>query len=326
MKRRTSSNPITDRLAALSDPIRLRIMRLLEREELSVGEVARVVQLPQSTVSRHLKMLSDGGWIAKRADGTATFYRLTLDDLHATGRSVWLAVRELIRSPEAKKAGMDPEEDLRRLASVLAERREDSQGFFGRLAGQWDDVRTELFGTRFTSLGLLSLLSREWTVADLGCGTGNASELLAPLVKRVVAVDQSQPMLAAAKKRLEGLKNVEFVAGELTDLPLKDASVDVAVCMLVLHHVEKPTEALAEMRRIVRPGGVGLIVDMVEHDRAVYRHSMGHRWLGFSEQQIASFMISAGFDKPRYVPLSSDPNAKGPGLFACTAYVPGTSR
>lgn len=325
MKRRTSSNPIADRLAALSDPIRLRIMRLLEREELSVGEVARIVQLPQSTVSRHLKVLSDSGWIAKRADGTTTFYRLTLDDLHTTGRSVWLAVRELIRSPEAKQAGMDPEEDLRRLASVLAERREDSQGFFGRLAGQWDDVRTELFGTRFTSLGILGLLSREWTVADLGCGTGNVSELLSPLVKRVIAIDQSQPMIAAAKKRLEGLKNIDFVAGELTDLPLKDASVDVAVCMLVLHHIEKPTEALAEMRRIIRPGGVCLIVDMIRHDRAVYRHSMGHRWLGFSEQQIASFLLSAGFDKPRYVPLPSDPNAKGPGLFACTAYVPATS-
>ncbi len=324
MNRRTSSNPITDRLAALSDPVRLRILRLLEREELSVGEVARVVQLPQSTVSRHLKMLSDGGWIAKRADGTATFYRLTLDDLHATGRSVWLAVRELIRSPEARKAGMDPEEDLRRLASVLAERREDSLGYFGRLAGQWDDVRTELFGTRFSSHGLLCLLPREWTVADLGCGTGNASELLAPLVKRVIAVDQSQPMLAAARKRLETAKNVEFIEGELTDLPLKDASVDVAVCMLVLHHVEKPTEALSQMRRIVRPGGMGLIVDMVEHDRAVYRHTMGHRWLGFSEPQITSFMTSAGFEKPRYVPLASDTNAKGPGLFACTAHVPGT--
>ena len=326
MKRRTSSNPVTERLAALSDPVRLRILRLLEREELAVGEVARVVQLPQSTVSRHLKMLAEGGWIAKRADGTATYYRLTLDDLHASARGIWIAVRELIRSPEAKKSGMDPEEDSRRLASVLAERREDSQGYFGRLAGQWDEIRTELFGSRFTALGLLNLLTREWVVADLGCGTGNCSEILAPLVRRVIAVDQSQPMLAAAKKRLEGFKNVEFVAGELTDLPLKDSSVDVGVCMLVLHHVEKPTQALAEMRRVVRPGGMALIVDMVEHDRAVYRHSMGHRWLGFSEPQMNGFMASAGFDKARYAPLTSDTNAKGPGLFVCTAQVPAASR
>jgi ArsR family transcriptional regulator len=89
--------------------------------------------------------------------------------------------------------------------------------------------------------------------------------------------------------------------------------------------VEKPQEALAEMRRVVRPGGMGLVVDMVEHDRAIYRHSMGHRWLGFSESQMTGFMTGAGFDKARYTALASDPNAKGPGLFACTAYVPGHS-
>ena len=322
MKRRTSSNPVTERLAALSDSVRLRVLRLLEREELAVGEVARVVQLPQSTVSRHLKVLADGGWIAKRTEGTAAFYRLTIDDLPTSSRGLWLAVRDLIKSPDAKKSGMDGEEDLRRLASVLAERREDSLGYFGRLAGQWDDVRTELFGSRFTPLGLLSLLSREWVVADLGCGTGNASELLAPLVKRVIAVDQSQPMIVAAKKRLEGVKNVEFLEGELTKLPLKDASVDVAVCFLVLHHVEKPGDAVREMRRIVRPGGTALVVDMVEHDRAIYRHSMGHRWLGFSTEQMNTFMAAAGFERARYAALVSDPGAKGPGLFACTGHAP----
>jgi len=317
MKRRAVSNPVTDRLAALSDVVRLRILRLLEREELAVGEVAKVVQLPQSTVSRHLKVLSDGGWVSKRSEGTATLYRLTLDDLPGSSRGLWLAVRDLVRSPEAKRAGMDSEEDVRRLASVLAERREDSLGYFGRLAGQWDEVRSELFGSRFTSLGLLNLLPREWIIADLGCGTGNASELLAPLVKKIIAVDQSAPMLAAARRRLEGVKNVEFVEGELTRLPLKSASVDVAVCMLVLHHLEKPAEAVAEMRRIVRPGGMALIVDMLEHDRAIFRHSMGHRWLGFSEEAMTGFLRAAGFEKIRYQPLATDAAAKGPGLFAC---------
>ncbi len=322
MKRRTSTNPITERLAALSDVVRLRILRILEREELAVGEVAKVVQLPQSTVSRHLKVLADGGWVIKRTEGTATLYRVMLDDLSAPSRGVWVAVRDLIRSPEGRKAGMEADEDQRRLESVMAERREDSLGYFGRVAGQWDDVRTELFGARFTPLGLLHLLPREWTVADLGCGTGNASELLAPLVKRVLAVDQSGPMLAAAKRRLEGMKNVEFVEGELSRLPLKDACADAAVCVLVLHHVEKPMEALAEMRRIVRPGGMALVVDMVAHDRTTYRHTMGHRWLGFSDQTMTALMTGAGFEKARYGTLASDPNAKGPGLFACAGHVP----
>lgn len=319
MKQRTAPSPIADRLAALSDPVRLRILRLLEREELSVGEVARVVQLPQSTVSRHLKMLGDADWIAKRADGTAMFYRLTLDDLHASDRAVWLAVRELLRSAD----GGDAAEDFGRLASVLAERREDSLGYFGRLAGQWDDVRCDLFGVKFTPLGLLGLLPREWVVADLGCGTGNASELLAPLVKRVIAVDQSQPMLTAARKRLHGSGNIDFIEGDLTRLPLKEASVDAAVIMLVLHHLERPGDALREMRRIVRPGGMGLVVDMVAHERGVYRHTMGHRWLGFSEAQIIGLMADAGFARARHVPLPLDAGAKGPGLFACTGHAPG---
>jgi ArsR family transcriptional regulator len=319
MKRRAAPTPVTDRLAALSDGVRLRILRLLEREELAVGEVAKVIQLPQSTVSRHLKVLSDVAWVQKRTEGTATFYRLVLDDLPSEARGLWVAVRDLSR---AEGAGPEAEEDARRLQSVLAERREDALGYFGRVAGQWDDVRTDLFGSRFTLHGLLHLLSREWTVADLGCGTGNASELLAPLVRKVYAVDQSAPMLAAAKRRLEGARNVEFLAGELTELPLPAASCDAAVCVLVLHHVEKPEAALREMRRVLRPGGRALVVDMVEHDRAIYRHSMGHRHLGFSEARMAALCRGAGLDDARYAPLPSDTTAKGPGLFALTARAP----
>lgn len=329
MKRKADIIPIADHLVALSDPVRLRILRILEREELAVGEVAKVVQLPQSTVSRHLKVLADAAWVFKRAEGTATLYRLVLDDLPAPRRALWLAVRDLMKSPDGRDITHDLEEDLRRLASVVAQRREDAQSFFGRVAGQWDDVRNELFGARFTPVALLSLLSRDWVVADLGCGTGNASELLAPLVRRVIAVDQSAPMLAAAKQRLvhgDGARNIDFVRGEISALPLKDASVDACVCLLVLHHVEAPARALAEMRRILRPGGIALIVDMVEHDRDAYRHTMSHRWLGFSEHAIAQAARDAGFVHPRYNPLPSDPQAKGPGLFAFTAAAPPLNR
>ena len=322
MKQKISSISITDRLAALGEMVRLRILRLLEREELSVGEVARVVQLPQSTVSRHLKVLADGEWIVKRAEGTATFYRLILDDLPGNSRQLWLAVREQLGGGQGEGSTPELVDDLRRLASVLAERREDSQAFFGRVAGQWDEVRTELFGARFTLLGLLNLLPRNWTVADLGCGTGNVAEVLAPIVKRVIAVDQSAPMIAAAKKRLGSVANVEFVSAELTKLPLGEASVDAAVCVLVLHHIENFEAAIREMRRITRPSGNVLILDMVEHDRSSYAHTMGHRWLGFSEAQLTGAMEAAGFERVRYQPIPSDTGGKGPGLFAATAYVP----
>lgn len=313
MKRKSDPNLLPDQLAALSDHVRLRILRVLEREELAVGEVAKVVQLPQSTVSRHLKVLSDSNWVQKRTEGTATLYRLVLDDLAEGGRTIWLAVRG--QTPEF-------EDDTQRLASVLAERREDAQSFFGRVAGQWDDVRNELFGSRFTPIALLNLLPSTWVVADLGCGTGNAAELLAPIVKRVIAIDQSTAMLSAARKRLDGAKNVEFVESDLTKLPLKDASVDAAVCLLVMHHIDEPAAAIREMRRIVRPGGLALVVDMLEHDRSVYKHTMGHKHLGFSAETIRDEFKRAGFASSRYLSLPVDTHAKGPGLFAAIAYTP----
>lgn len=319
MKRAAGDSPVTERLAALSEMIRLRILRLLEREELAVGEIAAVVQLPQSTVSRHLKILSDGGWLTKRTEGTATLYRVVLDDLPAELRTLWVTVRAQL---EGDREAPELAEDTRRLAGVLAERTADSQAFFGRVAGQWDDVRAELFGRLASLRALLPLLPREWVVADLGCGTGNASELLAPIVSRVIAVDQSAPMLKAARKRLGDAENVEFRRGELEKLPIADGEVDAAVCILVLHHIPEPAAALKEMRRVLKPGGVALVVDMLEHDRVSYKHTMGHRWLGFPPRRMAEMMTAAGLSNPRCVPLSPDPEAKGPGLFACTAFAP----
>lgn len=312
MKRSAASTPLTDRLAALSEVVRLRICRLLERHELSVGEVASVVQLPQSTVSRHLKVLSDAGWVQKRAEGTATLYRLVPDDLDAPHRSLWLTIRDQLDEDVAVA------DDLRRVKTVLAERKTDSLSFFGRVAGEWDKVRGELFGEDFTARALLALLPRDWVVADLGCGTGNIAELLAPNVKQVVAVDQSGPMLEAAKKRLEGIGNVRFVAGPIEALPLENASVDAAVCALVLHHVADPLEAMREMRRILRPSGRALIIDMFAHERSEYRHTMGHAHLGFDPETLAADLAKAGFKRPRVDPLQCGSHARGPGLFVAT--------
>ncbi|MGE3109947.1 MAG: ArsR/SmtB family transcription factor [Phycisphaerales bacterium] len=326
MKNPSKTRTVTDLLADLGERVRLRLLRILQQEELSVGEAASVVQLPQSTISRHLKQLSEGGWLVKRAEGTATLYRMILDELSPGARALWIAVQSQFGGGAADSAGKaerslpaDLAEDSRRLAGVLADRRTDSQAFFGRVAGQWDDLRTDLFGSRFTMQGLLALLPRDWTVADLGCGTGNASELLAPLVKKVFAIDQSQPMLAAAKKRLSGFSNITFLRGDLERIPLDEASVDLAVAVLVLHHVEDPMPACREMRRVVKPGGMCLIIDMIEHDRSIYKHTMGHRWLGFNEPRLGALLGDAGFADPRFVVLASDPDARGPGLFACTA-------
>ncbi len=313
MNKSARDSLIFDRLAALAEPVRPRLMRVLERAELSVGELAKVMQLPQSTISRHLKTLSEAGWLSSRSEGTSSMHRLVLDDVDAPGRALWTTVREQLG------ASAELADDLNRLQAVLAERRNDTQTFFGRVAGEWDKVRDELFGDRATLLALLPLIPHEWTVVDLGCGTGNAAEVLAPCVSRVIAVDQSEAMLSAARKRLAGSTNVEFVVGDLERLPLADASVDAAVCVLVLHHIPHPEAAVIEMARVLRPGGVVLIVDMVEHDRQMYKQQMGHRWMGFGVPQIIRMLTDAGLSSPRINLLPATADAKGPGLLACTA-------
>jgi ArsR family transcriptional regulator len=307
---------ITERLSALADTIRLRILRVLEAEELSVGEVASIVQLPQSTVSRHLKVLADAGWVARRHEGTATMYRFVLDDLPAPARALWLASRDQV----ADLADLD--DDRRRLQSVLAERRFNSEEFFGRVGGEWDAIRASLFGHVFTLDALLHFVPRDWTVADLGCGTGNAAEHLAPCVAHVYAVDQSETMLNAARKRLDGLDNVSFVRSDLERLSLDDASVDAAVTILVLHHMAEPHLAINEVARILRPGGVALVVDMVRHERDEYRTKMGHVHLGFEPDTITAMLESAGLTDVAARYLTTEPDARGPGVFIARAAKP----
>ncbi|MGV6814108.1 MAG: ArsR/SmtB family transcription factor [Phycisphaerales bacterium] len=322
MTHQLTNQSTVDLLSQLADPVRLRMIRVLEQHELAVGELVKVLQIPQSSGSRHLRVLADGGWLFKRTAGPAAFYRVVLEDLREELRSVWITLRD--------QMGDDPvlQEDDHRLNAVLAERMTDSAAFFGRVAGEWDDVRNDLFGRSFTDNALLGFLNPSWVVADLGCGTGNATELMSPWVERVLAVDRSPEMLSAARDRLHkaGLStgNVEFVQGELTNIPLDSGSVDVAACVLVLHHVEDHIEALKEMRRILRTtnnGGMLLVVDMCEHHRHEYRHAMGHVHLGFSEQERRSMFESAGFHHVRINTLRPDTNASGPSLFAAVAHV-----
>src|SRR5882724_5857441 len=221
---------ILDHLSALADATRSRILLLLDRHELTVSELCGIVQLPQSTVSRHLKALADSGWIAARAEGTSHLYTMTRDELDPSARRLWLLVREQVgASPAASQ-------DQRRLQAALAERRTKSQEFFSSSAGQWDRVRDDLFGDRFHLAALAAFAQSDWTVGDLGCGTGQVSTALAPFVERVIAVDSSAAMLQAAKKRLQGFENVDLRRGELETLPVDDARLDAATLMLVLHH------------------------------------------------------------------------------------------
>jgi ubiquinone/menaquinone biosynthesis C-methylase UbiE len=303
---------ILDHLASLADTTRSRVLLLLDRHELTVSELCVIMQLPQSTVSRHLKALADAGWIGSRAEGTSRLYTMSRDDLDPSARRLWLLVREQV-GPSAAAA-----QDQRRLQAALAERRTKSQEFFSSSAGQWDRVRDELFGDRFHLAALAAFADSGWTVGDLGCGTGQVSGTIAPFVARVIAVDASAAMLQAAKKRLHGIDNIELRRGELEALPIDEARLDAATLMLVLHHVPEPERALAEVARVLKPGGRAVVVDMQPHDRESYRQQMGHVWLGFGDEQVRRLFSGTGFEDVRIVALPPDARSKGPGLFVAT--------
>ena len=305
---------VFDQLSALSDPTRSRLLHVLEDRELTVTELCSVLQLPQSTVSRHLKILSDDGWVASRADGTSRYYRLETA-LDSAARQLWTIVRDQVAASPAGR------QDSRRVDGVLSERRSRSQEFFSSVAGQWDAVRGEMFGERSPLAGMLALVDPDWLIADLGCGTGPLTATLAPFVQRVIAVDASAAMLAAARRRLDGLSNVEIRQGELEALPIEPGQVDAAVMSLVLHYIAEPQKALGEAARVLRPGGRLIVVDMMPHDREEYRQQMGHVWQGFSSEQMTGWLSAAGFTRVRYMPLPVDADANGPALFVVAADV-----
>jgi ubiquinone/menaquinone biosynthesis C-methylase UbiE/DNA-binding transcriptional ArsR family regulator len=316
---------VFQQLASLADATRARLLQVLERDELTVSELCAVVQLPQSTVSRHLRILTDEGWLAVRSEGTSRYYRLSTG-LEPGARRLWEVVREpLAGTAEAKQ-------DADRAREVLQRRRTRSQEFFSSAAGRWDSVRAELFGASPELPALLALLDPSWEVGDLGCGTGRVAETIAPYVRRVVAVDDSGAMLAAARQRLgpaveaggaggAGGK-VELRQGRLESLPLADGSLDVALLVLVLHYVAQPALALSEAERALRPGGRLLVVDMAKHGRSEYREHMGHLWPGFGQDELGPWLEDAGFGGVRYHGLPADPAARGPLLFTAVATKP----
>lgn len=303
---------VFDRLSSLADPTRSRLLFVLDRHELTVGELCAALQLPQSTVSRHLKQLGDHDWLNTRAEGTSRFYRM-VPQLDPPARKLWNVVRDQLG------AGNTATRDAERAEAILAERRAASEEFFSSAAGQWDSIRTELFGKRADLFALSGLLDPAWTVGDLGCGTGQLTEVLAPNVKRVIAVDSSRGMLAVARRRVAKLGNVELQQGQLESLPIESASLDVAVLFLVLHYVAEPARVFAEAARALKDGGRLLVVDMLPHERSEYRERMGHVWQGFAKDQLAEWMGAAGLESVQYRALPIDPIATGPALFAASA-------
>ncbi len=303
-------------MEGLNDLTRLRVLHLLERRELGVVELCRVLKLPQSTASRHLKVLSGQGWLESRRQGTQNLYRMA-EGLDPAARRLW----RLARAETGAWAAL--RQDRLRLERLLGDRRGEAERFFAGAAGEWDRMRSELYGNAFGQSALLALLPPAWTVADLGCGTGTLAAALAPHAARVVGVDQSPAMLRAAARRTAGLGNVELRRGALEALPLEDASADAALLVLVLAYLPEPLPALREAARVLRPGGRLVAVDLARHDDEGFRRRLGQATLGFEPAQLEALFREAGLDPAGCRPLPPEPGASGPALLLARAARPG---
>lgn len=311
---RSATEGLLGWMEAMGDPIRLRVLRALERHELSVVELCEVLALPQSTVSRHLKVLADGGLVASRRHGTQSLFAWKGEVLPGA-RKLWAVARA--ESEDWPKA----REDAARLSSVLALRGGGRRFFAGR-AGAWDELRTSVYGKVVNLRALLLLLPQEWTVADLGCGTGELAAALAVHARRVIGVDQSSGMLRVARTRTEGLPNVELHEADLASLPVDSGRCDAAILSLVLGYLPDPAPALHEAARILRPGGRLAILDAAWYLDEDLRRSLGQSRAGFEPKELERLVVDSGLDVAFVRALPPEPGAKGPGLVVCAAEKP----
>jgi ubiquinone/menaquinone biosynthesis C-methylase UbiE len=319
---------------AMADATRQRLLMVLSRQELSVTELVAVLGLPQSTISRHLKVLREAGLLSDRRVGAAV-----LQAARPTGGSsnggpdsatrdgngrLAAELRERLLEWAAEEA-LD-ERTRERIERAIQRRQAASDDFFERVGTRWDQLRIECFGESFHLEALTALLPGEWTVADIGTGTGYLLPILAERFARVIAVEPAGAMLDAARSRpeLKAASNVEFREGLLPQLPLQDGEADLAIASLVLHHVARPTEALRELRRVVRANGRFLIIEQHEHADDEFHERMGDYWRGFEPPALLAWVQEAGFTDARISPLTQVKPAgrqtgQVPGLYTLTA-------
>ena len=278
-------------LRALADPTRLRLMSLLEQEELSVNELQEITRLGQSRISTHLGQLQEAGLVQSRREGKRTFYKLNGTSDKAAETLIKLAITGGKEMPEFAEDGLN-------LKRAIALRKEQAQIYFNQVAGRFD--RSYGPGRSWQAFGhLLLRIVPPVEIADLGSGEGLISELLARRAKKVIAVDNSEKMVSfgAEKAKKNGLKNLEFRLGDLERPPINASSVDVAVLSQALHHAENPAAAIASAHKILRSGGQILILDLLEHDFEQARELYGDRWMGFKTSELHRWLETAGFKR-----------------------------
>lgn len=291
-----SITPTERIIRALADPTRLRIMRLLARMELAVGELAQVLGQSQPRVSRHVAILVDSALIERRREGSWIFLRCALPEAGLLG-----AAANLLDVAEAHDTvfAAQCEDDRRHLAAIREHRDEHAAQYFAAHAKDWDRLRDMLTPAADIEAALRATLGERslGALLDIGTGTGRCAEILAPDAAHIVGLDRSPEMLRLARARLQHLPASiwELVQGDFTTLPFAPASFDTVLLHQVLHFAPDPALPLAEAARVCRPGGRIAIVDLAAHGREELRERHAHARLGFTDEQMCAWLTKYGF-------------------------------
>jgi SAM-dependent methyltransferase len=279
---------VTEVLQVLSDSTRLRMMRLLGQEELSVAELQEILEMGQSRISSHLGLLRRNGLVADRKDGKRTYYALQVD---SSPRS------ELIRMAISSDSDEEFwESDQSALTRIVDHRRRESEKYFDEVAERLG--KNYVPGRTWEAIGhFLFRLVPAITIVDLGAGEGMISQLLAERAKKVICVDSSKSMvrLGTDLAKRKGLANLEYKLGDIEKVPLAAKSVDLALMSQSLHHAQKPEVALAEAFRVLKPGGQLIVIDLKKHQFEKARELYGDHWLGFGQNELYRMIGDAGF-------------------------------
>ena len=272
---------------ALSDQTRLRIFNILANHELNVNEIVQVLQMGQSRISRHLKILSDCGLVRSRRDGSFVYYQSEQDE---TRQILMKFIRNAL--PETEELEMD----FARSATIVGERKQKTRSFFNKMAENWDALKRDIFGDIDLNRTLLEKSVPAGTAVDLGCGTGELMELLSGISDQVIGVDSSTKMLDQARSRLKDLNaRLDFRLGEIEHIPLKDSEADLAFINMVLNHIAVPANVIRETRRILKPGGLFILADLSKHNFENIKSRFGSHWMGFEKEEIEKWLTEAGF-------------------------------
>lgn len=281
---------LLEAIKAASDPTRLRILVVLSANELSVGQMCRVLDQSQPRVSRHLKILHEAGLLARHAEGTSALY---LRARHGLGRDVYDSLVALVDST-------DPvvERDAERLAGVRAERAQRAAAYFEEIATSWDELRDRHVADSYVEKAMLFAVDdvEIGDLIDIGTGTGRVLEIFADRIQRGLGVDTSQKMLTVARSRLAGTGSVNCAVrpGSATDLGVGPESFDVATIHQVLHFLDEPDRAVTAAAEALRPGGRLLVVDFAPHDHQELRTDHAHVRLGFDDREVETWFAAAG--------------------------------